>query len=110
VGAARLVPPRRHNHHLHRAGLSPWENPFLESFNGRVRDQLLNVEEFATLSEAQVHTEAWRVENNTYRPHSSLGGLTPPNTPSDGPSTSQHSHTGWTTQRNPLTPPDPLPS
>jgi transposase InsO family protein len=56
---------------------SPWENPFVESFNGRVRDELLNVEEFATLFEAQVLTEAWRVEYNTYRPHSSLGGLTP---------------------------------
>jgi putative transposase len=56
---------------------SPWENPFVESFNGRVRDELLNVEEFVTLFEAQVLTEAWRVEYNTYRPHSSLGGLTP---------------------------------
>jgi putative transposase len=56
---------------------SPWENPFVESFNGRVRDELLNVEEFATLLEAQVLTEAWRIEYNTYRPHSSLGGLTP---------------------------------
>ena len=56
---------------------APWENPFVESFNGRVRDELLNVEAFGTLFEAQVLTEAWRVEYNTYRPHSSLGGLTP---------------------------------
>lgn len=56
---------------------SPWENPFVESFNGRVRDELLNVEEFATLLEAQVVVEAWRTEYNTYRPHSSLGGMTP---------------------------------
>ena len=56
---------------------SPWENPFVESFNGRVRDELLNVEEFGSLLEAQVVVEAWRVEYNTYRPHSSLGGLTP---------------------------------
>ena len=56
---------------------SPWENPFIESFNGRVRDELLNTEEFATLLEAQVLAEAWRIEYNTYRPHSSLGGLTP---------------------------------
>jgi putative transposase len=56
---------------------SPWENPFIESFNGRVRDELLNVEEFATLLEAQVVTEAWRNEYNTYRPHSSLDGRTP---------------------------------
>ena len=56
---------------------SPWENPFVESFNGRCRDELLNIEEFGTLLEAQVVIEGWRIEYNTYRPHSSLGGLTP---------------------------------
>ncbi len=56
---------------------SPWENPFVESFNGRVRDELLNVEEFGSLLEAEVVVESWRTEYNTYRPHSSLGGLTP---------------------------------
>jgi transposase InsO family protein len=56
---------------------SPWENPFVESFNGRCRDELLNIEEFGSLLEAQVVVEAWRVEYNTYRPHSALGGLTP---------------------------------
>jgi putative transposase len=56
---------------------SPWENPYVESFNGRVRDELLNVEEFGSLTEAQVLVEAWRVEYNTYRPHSALAGLTP---------------------------------
>lgn len=56
---------------------SPWENPFVESFNGRVRDELLNVEEFGTLIEAQVLIEAWRIEYNCYRPHSALAGLTP---------------------------------
>jgi putative transposase len=56
---------------------SPWENPFVESFNGRARDELLNIEEFATLREARVIVEAWRMEYNSYRPHSSLGGLTP---------------------------------
>jgi len=56
---------------------APWQNPFIESFNGRVRDELLNVEEFGSLAEAQVVVEAWRVEYNTYRPHSSLGWLTP---------------------------------
>lgn len=56
---------------------SPWENPFVESFNSRARDEHFNVEEFATLHEAQVLTEAWRIEYNTYRPHSSLGDHTP---------------------------------
>jgi putative transposase len=56
---------------------SPWENPYVESFNGRARDELLNIEEFGSLAEARVLVEAWRIEYNTYRPHSSLGGLTP---------------------------------
>jgi putative transposase len=49
----------------------------MESFNGRARDELFNIEEFGTLFEAQVVVEAWRIEYNTYRPHSALGGLTP---------------------------------
>jgi putative transposase len=56
---------------------SPWQNAYVESFNGRVRDELLNFEEFGSLTEARVVVEAWRIEYNTYRPHSSLGGLTP---------------------------------
>jgi putative transposase len=56
---------------------SPWENPFVESFNGRLRDELLNIEEFACLTEARVIIEDWRIQYNTYRPHSALGGLTP---------------------------------
>ena len=56
---------------------APWENAYVESFNGRVRDELLAVEQFATLLEAQVVIEDWRVEYNTQRPHSSLGWLSP---------------------------------
>jgi transposase InsO family protein len=56
---------------------SPWENPWIESFNGRARDELLNIEEFGSLTEARVVIEDWRNEYNTWRPHSSLGGLTP---------------------------------
>ena len=56
---------------------SPWENPFVESFNGRLRDELLNIEEFACLTEAKVIIEDWRIQYNTYRPHSALSGLTP---------------------------------
>jgi len=56
---------------------SPWENPFVESFNGRLRDELLNIEEFGSITEACVIIEDWREEYNTYRPHSALGGLTP---------------------------------
>lgn len=56
---------------------SPWQTPYIESFNGRARDELLNTEEFGSLIEAQVVVEAWRMEYNTFRPHSALGGLTP---------------------------------
>jgi len=52
---------------------SPWENGYVESFNGKIRDELLNREIFYTLKEAQVLIERWRKEYNTIRPHSSLG-------------------------------------
>jgi transposase InsO family protein len=51
---------------------SPWENGYIESFNGKLRDELLNREIFDTLFEAKVLVERWRVEYNTKRPHSSL--------------------------------------
>ena len=56
---------------------APWENPYVESFNSRLRDELLAVEQFDTLLEAQVLIEDWRIEYNTKRPHSSLGWLAP---------------------------------
>jgi len=56
---------------------APWENPFIESFNGGARDELLNVEDFAHPAEGQVVVEEWRMEYNTFRPHSALGGPTP---------------------------------
>jgi transposase InsO family protein len=52
---------------------SPWENGYCESFNGRLRDELLNGELFYTLKEAQVVIEHWRNHYNTWRPHSALG-------------------------------------
>jgi len=52
---------------------SPWENGYCESFNGRLRDELLNGELFYTLKEAQVVIEHWRNHYNTRRPHSALG-------------------------------------
>jgi transposase InsO family protein len=51
---------------------SPWENGYVESFNGKLRDERLNGEIFYTLKEAQVLIEEWRREYNTFRPHSSL--------------------------------------
>ena len=55
----------------------PWQNPFVESFHARVRDELLNGEQFACLAEAQVLIDDWREDYNTRRPHSSLGMRTP---------------------------------
>ena len=52
---------------------SPWENGYIESFNGKLRDELLNGEIFYTLAEAKVVIEGWRRHYNTLRPHSSLG-------------------------------------
>jgi len=52
---------------------SPWENGYVESFNGKLRDELLNREIFTTLTEARVLIEEWRREYNGVRPHSSLG-------------------------------------
>lgn len=52
---------------------SPWENGYVESFNGKLRDELLNIEIFYSLKEAQVVIEAWRRHYNTIRPHSALG-------------------------------------
>jgi len=52
---------------------SPWENGYIESFNGKLRDELLNREIFTTLTEAQVLIEHWRRDYNQVRPHSSLG-------------------------------------
>ena len=68
-------------HWLARAGVktlyiepgSPWENGYIESFNGKLRDELLNGEIFDTLLEAKVLIERWRQQYNTFRPHSSLG-------------------------------------
>ncbi len=56
---------------------SPWENGYNESFNGKLRDEVLNREIFYTLREARVIIEEWRQEYNTFRPHSSLGYLPP---------------------------------
>ena len=52
---------------------SPWENGYIESFNGKLRDELLNREIFTTLEEAKILIEQWRKEYNQVRPHSSLG-------------------------------------
>lgn len=56
---------------------SPWQNGYAESFHSRLRDELLNVEEFENVGHAREHARAWREDYNEYRPHSSLDGLPP---------------------------------
>lgn len=56
---------------------SPWENGYVESFNGKMRYEFLNGEIFYSLFEAKVLIERWRMHYNTVRPHSSLGGKPP---------------------------------
>ena len=56
---------------------SPWQNPYVESFGSRLRDELLAVELFSCLAEAQVVIEDWRQDYNHHRPHSALGMMTP---------------------------------
>jgi putative transposase len=55
----------------------PVENAYIESFNGRLRDECLNVNQFVSLDDARAKLEAWRIDYNHRRPHSSLGNLTP---------------------------------
>jgi len=82
---------------------SPWENGYVESFNGKLRDELLNGEVFNTLREAQVLIELWRRHYNEERPHSALGYRPPapetlgrgpvPKPPGPGSSSAAHSAT-----------------
>ncbi len=70
---------------------SPWQNPYVESFGSRVRDELLAVEQFSCLAEAKVLVEDWREDYNHHRPHSALG-MKPP---------ARFAH-AWRTQHEPL--------
>jgi putative transposase len=56
---------------------SPWQNPYVESFGSRIRDELLSGELFETLAEARVLIEDWRLDYNQNRPHSALGMMAP---------------------------------
>ena len=55
----------------------PVQNAFIESFNGRLRDEYLNLNWFWSVSNARQIVEAWRLDYNRVRPHSALGGLSP---------------------------------
>ena len=70
VSSSSAAIPRKRGQY--RPG-SPWENGYNESFNGKLRDELLNAENFDTLLAAKVLIERWRRHYNTARPHRSLG-------------------------------------
>lgn len=55
----------------------PRQNGHIESFNGRLRDECLNVTQFLSIDDAREQIERWRIDYNAHRPHSSLGNLTP---------------------------------
>jgi putative transposase len=55
----------------------PSDNAFIESFNGSLRDECINIHRFETLAEAQRLIEAWRIDYNESRPHMALGNKTP---------------------------------
>ena len=59
------------------ARVHKWQNGHIESLNGRLRDECLNVQQFVSLDDARQKIEAWRIDYNGHRPHSSLGYLTP---------------------------------
>ena len=77
---AQAVQRWLHAHHVQPVYIdpgSPWQNAYGESFNGRLRDECLNMEWFRNVAEAKVVIETWRRQYNDDRPHSSLGYLTP---------------------------------
>jgi putative transposase len=74
---------------------SPWKNGYIESFNGKMRDELLSGEIFYTLKEAQVLIEIWRRYYNTIRPHSPLD-CKPPAPAAVLALVSQNQHVGLT--------------
>lgn len=62
---------------LHIRKASPWENAYVESFNGKLRDELLNRELFLSLAEARYVLDEWRLDYNHRRPHSGIDWKTP---------------------------------
>lgn len=77
---ARLVQRRLVQQHTQTVYIEPgkpWQNGFVESLHGKLRDECLSMEVFASVREAKVITETWRQDYNQERPHSSLGNLTP---------------------------------
>ena len=77
AGQVRAWIQKRGFRTLYIAPGCPWENPYIETFNEKLRDELFNMEEFGSLAEAKFLAKEYRTKYNTLRPHSSLGGKTP---------------------------------
>jgi len=77
AGVIRRLAENTGMENLYIAPGSPWENGYAESFHGRLRDELLNAEEFADVAEARALAAPWKNEYNHRRPHSSLGYVPP---------------------------------
>ena len=73
----KLLAKKRGVELLYIQPLKPTENPYIESFNGRFRDECLNVNWFLSLQDARYKIEFWKREYNEFRPHNSLKDLTP---------------------------------
>ena len=83
---------------------APWENPYVESFNGRLRDEFLAVEQFDSLLEAQVLIEDWRIESTRSARTAAWAGLPRLPAPSAGrPSNTLDSHQRWSRAGGPVT-------
>ncbi len=81
---------------------SPWQNPWVESYGSRMRDELLAIEQFDTLLEAQVLVADWRAEYKRLPSPLRPGDAHPSSLGSGGP-TSRSSHSGWTDDWDPVT-------
>jgi putative transposase len=84
-GSVEILPWPGYNSFTFRNGVKldfirpgkPIENAYIESFNGRLRQECLNQSWFSSLEDAKIKIEAWRADNNDHRPHTSLGNQTP---------------------------------
>ena len=89
----------------------PQQNAFIESFNGRLRDELLNETLFRSLTHARAALTMWQIDYNTVRPHSALGNLTPAQYVDRSASRPQRGgalrYTGGSAPR-PVAPPSPM--
>ena len=83
---------------------SPWENPFVESFNSRLRDELLNIEDFGSITEAKLIIEDWRIESTTPTGHTQRWTDSHlPNTQTPLRTTNnQTAYSPWSTYRDPV--------